>query len=170
MNEMMSNGTIKYEEYKQLIYQYYEEYDRLLQLQDDASNPWIPAEELKSNQALFEEEYKKFDKKCKGEYITFPIVNKDGTHELKMKKVKEGIYEQIIPTFTSCNSYLRAIVKLRDLMNITEEDETLCCSKNCYEDSLQDRLWLIKKIEEYKEQLKVVNKTINDYELVHGVE
>ena len=85
-----------------------------------------------------------------------------------MKKVKEGIYEKIIPTFTSCNSYLRAIVKLRDLMNITEEDKTLCCSKHCYEDSIQDRLWLIKKIEEYKEKLKIVNKTINDYEIVHG--
>lgn len=157
-----------YEEYKQLIYQYYEEYNRLLQLQDDASNPWIDSEELKSNQALFEEEYKKFDKKCKGEYITFPVVNKDGTHELKMKKVKEGIYEKIIPTFTSCNSYLRAIVKLRNIMNITEEDETLCCSEAKYKDTIQDKEWLERKINEYERELQKAKKIIQDYEIVHG--
>ena len=159
---------LTYEEYKQLIYQYYEDYDKLLQLQDDASNPWIDSEELKANQALFEEEYRKFDKKCKGEYITFPVVNKDGTHELKMKKVEEGIYEKIIPTFTSCNSYLRAIVKLRDMMNITEEDETLCCSEAKYKDTIQDKEWLEKKINEYQKELQKAKKIIQDYEIVHN--
>ena len=146
---------------------YYEEYNNLLNLQDLASDIELSKEDREYAQIIFENAYKEFDKKCKGEYITFPIVNKDGTHELKQKKIKEGIYERIIPTFTEHLNYIQAIVKLRDLFNITEPDETLCCSKSCYEDLLKDRTWLIEKIKAYQKQLKEVNKKISDYEIVH---
>ena len=40
-------------------------------------------------------------------------------------------------------------------MNITEEDETLCCSEAKYKDTIQDKEWLEKKINEYQKELQV---------------
>ena len=162
-----------YEEYRLLLFRYFNERSHLWNLEDAASNIYLSEKELKAAQEEYILAQDLFRDKCYGKEITFPVIEKNGKTYLKSKKVSTGIYE-CIKYFFSFKSYAEAMLELRKIFNENNlevpEDEVLCCTRSEYEDTLLDIDWLRQKIQKEKRSLANLLETARIYELVNHIE
>ena len=156
-----------------LIVSYFKEFDFLEELQDKSSDINLPKEDIDAYQTRFTEYASEFHEKCYGKFISFPVITKTGKNYLQSKKVKDGVYELIMKYVENARSRVEAIINLnKEFRDNGYEcsDEDLVPTTDEYKMLLQDKQWLIHKIEEYKKILKQINSEIRDYELVYKKE
>lgn len=160
-----------YTDYTRGLKEFFNEYEKLKELEDAAADYTRSQEEIKTFQKQYLFKKSVFDENCNGKYIQFPIINKDGTRELKQKKVEDGKYEYLKPynDTTKYPTYERAVIALRKDLNIIDYDPDLCITNQQYEDLKQDKAWLESKIKEYEKALSKVKSKISIYEWVNNI-
>lgn len=160
-----------YQTYIEGLKEFFHQYEMLKAIEDLSNDYTKSSEEIK----YYREQYLKckstFDKNCNGRYIQFPVINRDGTHEIQQKKVEEGCFEYLRPYIDVSRypTYIRAVLALRKDLDITTPDYSLCCSDEEYDELKLEKLRLEEEIKNCRDRLALVKSKINDYKWVHNI-
>ena len=165
----MEYNTDTYWNIYKLIVEYFAEYNRLLNAQDEACDSSLDSDELKKSQEKFEKLSERFSLKCFGKYVTYPVVESTGKSYLSRRKVETGKYEAISDYITGVRSVVDAMLRVNKEFRengYEVEDEDLCMQDYEYELALKHRDILMQKIKDLQAELKYLNDGIQDYLLV----